>query len=103
MNLVINAQAAIPHHGEIHICNSLYKQFNQHNSQLFVAPKYSEEYIKISVADNGCGIPEALYQKVFDPFFTTKDKESGTGLGLSLLINFVEEHKFGLTLNSKLK
>ncbi|GAA0717137.1 PAS domain-containing protein [Dactylosporangium roseum] len=38
----------------------------------------------ISMADNGCGIPERLQQKIFEPFFTTKDVGKGTGQGLSL-------------------
>ena len=102
MNLVINAQYSIYHYGNVQICSSLHKQFNNHSMHSYVVPEYAAEYIKISVIDNGCGIPKTLYQKIFDPFFTTKGEESGTGLGLSLLINFVKEHKFGLTMQSQL-
>ncbi|GAA2582363.1 hypothetical protein GCM10010399_10190 [Dactylosporangium fulvum] len=38
----------------------------------------------ISIADNGCGIPEHLQQKIFEPFFTTKEVGKGTGQGLPL-------------------
>jgi signal transduction histidine kinase len=37
--------------------------------------------VRITVADNGCGVPSALQSKLFEPFFTTKEA-SGTGLGL---------------------
>ncbi|MFB9186741.1 PAS domain-containing protein [Dactylosporangium sucinum] len=38
----------------------------------------------ISIADNGCGIPEHLQQRIFEPFFTTKEVGKGTGQGLPL-------------------
>ncbi|UKO99335.1 PAS domain S-box protein [Nostoc sp. UHCC 0870] len=40
--------------------------------------------VKISITDNGLGIPEAFKQQIFDPFFTTKDIGKGTGLGLAI-------------------
>ena len=43
-----------------------------------------EDRLRLSVQDNGCGIPEENQNKIFDPFFTTKDVGKGTGIGLSL-------------------
>ncbi|QIX59838.1 hypothetical protein HER32_00985 [Hymenobacter sp. BT18] len=40
--------------------------------------------VELRVEDNGCGMPEAVRQKIFQPFFTTKPAGTGTGLGLSL-------------------
>jgi two-component system, NtrC family, sensor kinase len=41
------------------------------------------DQIRISITDNGCGIPDAIRSKIFDPFFTTKDVGQGMGLGLT--------------------
>ncbi|MBN3521019.1 histidine kinase [Algoriphagus lutimaris] len=48
--------------------------------------------IKITVSDNGSGIPKAIKEKIFQPFFTTKPTGSGTGLGLSLSYDIVKAH-----------
>ena len=47
-------------------------------------------FIRMSVADNGDGIPEGAKKRIFDPFFTTKDPTKGTGLGLSTVLGTVE-------------
>ncbi|MEZ0344140.1 MAG: ATP-binding protein [Caldimicrobium sp.] len=50
----------------------------------------AEEFIKISISDNGPGIPEEILPHIFEPFFTTK--EGGTGLGLFIVKNIVENY-----------
>lgn len=47
--------------------------------------------IAIEIADNGCGMSEAVKQRLFDPFFTTKPVGKGTGLGLSISYQIVSE------------
>jgi C4-dicarboxylate-specific signal transduction histidine kinase len=47
--------------------------------------------VRLSIRDNGNGIPDGIAEKIFDPFFTTKDPDKGTGLGLSICKSIVEE------------
>ena len=49
-----------------------------------------DQYIRLTIRDNGCGIPQEILSQVFDPFFTTKDH--GTGLGLSISHGIILEH-----------
>ena len=49
------------------------------------------EYVLVSVADDGCGIPADAIGRVFEPFFSTKRDHGGTGLGLSMVRWFAEQ------------
>jgi len=48
--------------------------------------------LRLSVADNGCGMEEATKARIFEPFFTTKDVRKGTGLGLSVVHGIISDH-----------
>jgi len=57
--------------------------------------------VKISVKDNGPGIPSHIIDKIFQPFFTTKPTGQGTGLGLSLAYDIVKAHGGELKVETK--
>jgi len=62
----------------------------------------SNQWVEITVQDNGLGIPEAAQPKLFDPFFTTKDVGRGTGLGLSICYKIITEtHQGNLSFQTK--
>lgn len=54
-----------------------------------------EEYLYISIEDNGMGMSNEVKQKLFNAFFTTKPIGEGTGLGLSITRNIIEEKHHG--------
>ena len=48
-------------------------------------PDPAGPHVRISIRDNGCGIPPEILPRIFDPFFTTKEVGKGTGLGLAVV------------------
>lgn len=58
-------------------------------------------YVRITVADSGCGIDAATLERVFEPFFTTKDPSHGTGLGLSVVHGIMQSHHGAVTVTSQ--
>jgi signal transduction histidine kinase len=55
--------------------------------------------IQISVCDTGVGIPEENLSKIFEPYFTTK--ETGSGLGLTLVFKIIREHRGEVSVKSR--
>jgi len=52
----------------------------------------SVAYARLSVEDNGMGIPQRQIEHIFEPFFTSKEEGKGTGLGLSMVFGAIETH-----------
>ncbi len=50
------------------------------------------DYLRLTISDNGIGIPGENIDKLFDPFFTTKEAGKGTGLGLHICYTIIQEH-----------
>jgi two-component system nitrogen regulation sensor histidine kinase NtrY len=64
-----------------------------------VAVGSEEGRVVVSVADNGCGLPEAQRDRLTEPYFTTREK--GTGLGLAIVRKIMEDHGGQLRLNDR--
>jgi len=89
LNLYVNAAQAMPEGGEIllHTQNLLLSQ--DHMRTFDLEPG---RYVKVSVADAGAGMDEAIRQRIFDPFFTTRAVGEGTGLGLASAYGIIRNH-----------
>ncbi len=70
--------------------------------QLLIRASQTNNRIRISISDNGPGIPPENLSKVFQPFFTTKPVGSGTGLGLSTCYGIIRQHDGDLWVESSL-
>ena len=84
-NLIINADQAMPDGGSIVI---RLENFAHESPKI---PNLRQgNYVKISISDQGIGIPNENLVKIFDPYFTTKEK--GSGLGLAICYSIVKNH-----------
>jgi signal transduction histidine kinase len=57
--------------------------------------------VDILIRDNGAGIPAEILPKIFDPFFSTKDVGKGSGLGLYIVYEIIEEHDGCIAVSSE--
>ena len=98
MNLVINAAEAITELGRINI-STKNRAIEKSDSSKVNIPQ--GEYIVLSVWDNGPGIPADDIDHIFEPFYSKKVMgRSGTGLGLTIVWNTVQEHNGTITVAS---
>jgi signal transduction histidine kinase len=74
------------------IDNALDAMEGRPNSRLEIKAEQKNEFVYVSVIDNGTGIPEEIQNNVFDPFFTTKAVGKGTGLGLEVVRQIINQH-----------
>ena len=60
--------------------------------KLTVVTRGTENGVRVSIYDDGPGIPPEIARRIFDPFFTTKEAGEGTGLGLTICYSIIDEH-----------
>ncbi|MGE0872938.1 MAG: sensor histidine kinase [Kofleriaceae bacterium] len=88
INLLLNAVQAMPDGGSLSVETGVVRR-----TRPGLEESHSEqEFVTLSVADTGVGVPPEIKDKIFDPFYTTKDGQGGTGLGLAVCSGIVKEH-----------
>ena len=85
-NMVINSVQAMPMGGTITVAAANVTLAKDNRFLLAPGP-----YLRITVSDEGAGIPQDLLPKIFDPYFTTK--QCGSGLGLATCYSIVKNHQ----------
>ncbi|MBL4661626.1 MAG: hypothetical protein JKY19_14805 [Alcanivoracaceae bacterium] len=116
MNLLSNARNAITtKKGSIQVKSQYHRSLdiNQPNCKIYqFMPKdcysiiaglhvFVEPCVKITVRDNGQGMPQSILENVFKLFFSTKSIQKGSGFGMYSVANIITEHAGGIKIYSK--
>ncbi len=72
-----------------------------HRGKVEIDTQIDRGTVEVMIRDDGVGITEAELNKVFEPFFTTKEPGKGTGLGLALAYNIIQEHGGQISIESE--
>ncbi len=91
MNLLVNAYQAIEER----------VQEQGGSGEIVLRTELADSEVRITVSDDGVGIPPLHADRIFDPFFTTKEVGVGTGLGLSTSFDIVRRHGGSIGANSR--
>ena len=67
---------------------------------LYIEAKEEKKQIYIKISNDGPMIPSEIREKIFDKFFTTKDEVRGTGLGLNIVKQVIDEHRGKISVSS---
>jgi PAS domain S-box-containing protein len=91
VNLCLNARDAMKTGGRVNLdLRTVDVALEQCRAQPEARPG---RYVRLSVADTGCGMEERTVKRLFEPFFTTKDVGEGTGLGLATVRGITQQHQ----------
>jgi signal transduction histidine kinase len=109
LNLLKNAVEAVPAEGFVTVIARKHRALDkaEDDASIFNYLKYhgkctlENDTVDIEIRDTGTGIPQEIIAKVFDPFFTTKDVGKGSGLGLFIVHEIIEEHDGCIAVDSE--
>lgn len=93
-NIVVNAVQAMPKGGILTV-----KTSNLDSGGITTLSMLPGQYVSVTIADNGTGIPGKLLPNIFDPYFTTK--EDGSGLGLAIAYSIIQRHDAHIAVESE--
>ncbi|MBD2777892.1 diguanylate cyclase [Iningainema sp. BLCCT55] len=92
MNILVNAIDAI----EEFNAKRTDREINHRPSEITIQTSVVDsQWVKVVIADNGTGIPEAIQPHIFNPFFTTKPVGKGTGMGMAISYKIITENHGG--------
>jgi two-component system NtrC family sensor kinase len=83
--LLVNAIEAMPNEGRLLIATALDREADS---------------VRLTVRDDGPGIPADVLPRIFEPFFTTKEDQHGTGLGLAVTQSILDQHGGSIAVSS---
>ncbi len=99
LNLLVNARDALPDGGSIEVRAS---SVDLDEGDVARSPDLrAGRHLRLTVRDDGTGIPEAALTKIFEPFYTTKEPGKGTGLGLSTSLTLTRANGGALHVESR--
>ena len=98
-NIALNARDAMPNGGKLTFSLAYRTVLHGENPPLPDMPEGN--WVVLSAADSGCGIPSETLPHIFEPFFTTKEMGRGTGLGLSQVYGIIKQHGGFIDVQSK--
>ena len=103
-NLCVNSRDAINGHGHITIeTEKIGRDFPRPpDFREFGKKSVAEEYVCLSISDDGCGMGQETQSHLFEPFFTTKEMGKGTGLGLATVYGIVKQNHGHIEVRSEL-
>jgi nitrogen-specific signal transduction histidine kinase/CheY-like chemotaxis protein len=96
VNLAVNARDAMNGEGRLMVSAHPVSEIPAVRSE----PPRQGDFVAVSIADTGTGIPAEHLQAIFEPFFTTKEVGRGTGLGLSQAFGFAKQSGGDIVVNS---
>jgi|GEM_PF-2187671 len=98
LNLVVNARDAMSSGGRLVIMTASAKIDDQLQEKFPAADP--GDYLRLSVVDDGCGMPAEVQGRIFEPFYTTKERGKGTGLGLATVYGIIKQSGGYITVDS---
>jgi len=98
LNLAVNARDALPQGGRIIFETRTGHLDRREDGKGGTQP--AGDYVSIAVSDNGVGMPQEVADQAFEPFFTTKAVAQGSGLGLTVVQDIMQEHGGHVALSS---
>lgn len=101
MNLVLNAQDAMPRGGVLTIETAMVLVEPDQDLPEEYSPMPPGSYVMLELSDTGHGMDRETMKQVFEPFFTTKEMDKGSGLGLATSYGIIKQHGGEIRVSSK--